>query len=1217
MMNVMNYTFFFIYWGKIMKKDIKQNFYVMDHRLKNSDNDRFGHSEIADNIVNLINNERYMSPYNIALIGKWGLGKSSILTMVKEKLAKTKNIKIVEINAWKYERESLKNECLKNIYEEVSGNKINFIQQLELVFNKIFRKDNKKKESRKEKIINLLSKVLPIIIPSLIISFVWQLANFLSNGHVLSDLLKYNLCYLFFKYLDFYFDKILFTLCVPIFVSLVPKLADKQQNIFPLQINYENDYETLLKKIVQKQENNKFLIIIDDLDRLSTKKIVEALDTLKILMEIDRCIFIVPFDDSILKNVLNKKVVSEIDNEQQIIQSELILDKLFQFRFYVPPLIISDMKSYTLDIIKNESTDLYNIFDSEEIDEIVKKVFMYNGLQTPRQIKKIINTFSNNILLFKERVESNKINSNLFDKNGKLMLAKISVLQSDFNDFYDDLFNDPKLCEDLINANKKNYKDYKEIPNNLKKYFKNNPLEIQNKYNDLLNFLSRTAYIKSEDISIYLYCNQDKISNIFGSSFNRRLHESMSSMNFPLMNKIIKEENTVNLHELLVDYLEGETIYNLPMIVVSILNIDNLDINNDLFCRCFIDSIANIYNSEETLDLKYINLYRLLELKKKYFDDEVLTNLLNKYIDFLNDNVDSDEFPHKKNYEIIIENINLFSNIKTDVIKKYFSLLYNQEYYYIDLLNKKNIDESILNEYFGVGFYDYLVTLIYDCEDDEEYKVYYNLVIKMYAALKHEASSNGINEKIIDLLKIEKHLRLCENIIKNNINNFDVEEQMQIIKEIETKNSDNLELQYNIINCISFDISNENNNLQNKICAFIENNYNVENILNNMSNYEFADIIIEKINSKIYLNSDYDSIYNKNIKKFTKKQLENLISTLSTTINGSTYKEGRLSSVLNIVGNLVDISQIIITFTTDDLIKNRSSSNEITGIIKKFDNINKINIDNYIKRNIELLPTNKNIVFTIEKLTLFISDSNVKILTSTVNVSLINDMNREQLQSVFNVYKNILINENNKSDVITGLNALKYSTIESTVIKHMLQKNIIITDSFEFIMSKINNIEELKSYNNISNILSIDDDFISKIIEDIKQREYSVEQLLYIISLDEKILPEILSLKLEYNSDNLYSFLNIQKLIFKSKSEHDLTIFQVDILQNADENFIESIIEQFIPIKKAENIKLIRIALQKIVDKKSISNLLLEKIMNLSNKNKYRIVNRKKELVKS
>lgn len=199
--------------------------------------------------------------------------------------------------------------------------------------------------------------------------------------------------------------------------------------------------KSLLKNII-KNEKRKFIIIIDDLDRLSTKKMVEALDTLKILMEIDKCIFIVPFDDSILKDALNKQVVSKFDNEQQIIESEFILDKLFQFRFYVPPLILSDMKDYTLDIIKTESKDLYDIFDEKEIDEIVKKVFMYDGLKTPRQIKKIINTFSNNIILFKGRVQTGKIAPDLFNKVGKLMIAKISVLQSDFNDFYDDLFVD-------------------------------------------------------------------------------------------------------------------------------------------------------------------------------------------------------------------------------------------------------------------------------------------------------------------------------------------------------------------------------------------------------------------------------------------------------------------------------------------------------------------------------------------------------------------------------------------------------------------------------------------------------------------------------------------------------------------------------------------------------------------------------------------------------
>ena len=166
---------------------------------------------------------------------------------------------------------------------------------------------------------------------------------------------------------------------------------------------------------------------------------VEALDTLKILLEMDKCVFIVPFDDSVLKDALNKQIVSKFDNEQQTIESEFILDKLFQFRFYVPPLILSDMKDYTLNIIKTESKDLYDMFSDEEIDEIVKKVFMYDGLKTPRQIKKIINTFSNNIILFNERIQAGKISKELFNKTGKLMLAKISVLQSDFNDFYDDL----------------------------------------------------------------------------------------------------------------------------------------------------------------------------------------------------------------------------------------------------------------------------------------------------------------------------------------------------------------------------------------------------------------------------------------------------------------------------------------------------------------------------------------------------------------------------------------------------------------------------------------------------------------------------------------------------------------------------------------------------------------------------------------------------------
>ena len=86
----------------------------MDTRLKNEGMDQFGHKDIADNIINLIKNDTYQAPYNIALIGKWGLGKSSILKIIEDDLEKEKDTyKVIPINAWKYERESLKKVFLK------------------------------------------------------------------------------------------------------------------------------------------------------------------------------------------------------------------------------------------------------------------------------------------------------------------------------------------------------------------------------------------------------------------------------------------------------------------------------------------------------------------------------------------------------------------------------------------------------------------------------------------------------------------------------------------------------------------------------------------------------------------------------------------------------------------------------------------------------------------------------------------------------------------------------------------------------------------------------------------------------------------------------------------------------------------------------------------------------------------------------------------------
>ena len=756
-----------------MKKNSKKNYYVMDARLENQNEDEFRHKEISDCILNLITNNDYQTPYNIALIGKWGLGKSSILNILEESLKKeNKNYKVILINAWKYESESLKKVFLKEIYEKVSNTKISYLKELGTKLNKIFAKVDS--ENNKKNIISKFMSILPYVIISLILSFVWQITRYVANMGELSNLYDYKLSYLICKYFDFYFENIFFTLSIPFLPTIITKWLNKKSNIFPLQIDYQTDYEVLLKNLTKEQTAiDKFIIIIDDLDRLSTKKMVEALDVLKTLMEIDKCVFIVPFDDSILKDALNKQIISKFDNDQQVIESEFILDKLFQFRFYVPPLISSDMKDYTLNIIKIKAKDLYEMFTEDEIEEIVKMIFMYDGLKTPRQIKKIINTFSNNMLLFTSRVQGGKIDSSLLNKDGKLMIAKLSVLQSDFNDFYDDLFIDSNICEEMLKANKNEYKEYKDMPKIIQKYFvsKNNEIRIKEQYDKLINFLSLTSYIRSSDISVYLCCNQDKMSLLHGSEFNRKLFSSMQSMNFASMNSIIQENKQANIKNLFIEYLERDDFYNLPMLIVSIMNVKDFEFDDDKFNEKYISFISKVYNSEENFDwkhLRHINLEQLLKLKSKT-NNEIVNRVLNDYFGLLYNNVDSNEVKHNNIFEILIAHLNELNNLNQSTIKNYLYSLCQKDFSYIKQLNDFSISNDLLKTYFGESLYKLIVNELNEDDSDNvdsfKYTIYSELLTKMYDSLKNDACIVSINMDIINLLDDPKNICLCKNII--------------------------------------------------------------------------------------------------------------------------------------------------------------------------------------------------------------------------------------------------------------------------------------------------------------------------------------------------------------------------------------------------------------------------------------------------------------------
>ena len=120
-----------------------KNYFIKDEALKSVDQDSFGHVDIANNIKNMI--EYTDAPFNVSIIGKWGMGKSSLINMLKKVLEQdqTDVYMIQEINAWKYQKEEFGRAFLKQLLQGIEGRKFNSKEEFEHILQKYLNQDVK------------------------------------------------------------------------------------------------------------------------------------------------------------------------------------------------------------------------------------------------------------------------------------------------------------------------------------------------------------------------------------------------------------------------------------------------------------------------------------------------------------------------------------------------------------------------------------------------------------------------------------------------------------------------------------------------------------------------------------------------------------------------------------------------------------------------------------------------------------------------------------------------------------------------------------------------------------------------------------------------------------------------------------------------------------------------------------------------------------------
>lgn len=97
------------------------HYFIKDEAISDSKQDFFNYIDYVNNIKKIITDNN--PPFNIAIIGKWGVGKSSIVNMLKKEFEANHEYQFYEINAWKYENTSLRKAFLKQLYTHLNKGK--------------------------------------------------------------------------------------------------------------------------------------------------------------------------------------------------------------------------------------------------------------------------------------------------------------------------------------------------------------------------------------------------------------------------------------------------------------------------------------------------------------------------------------------------------------------------------------------------------------------------------------------------------------------------------------------------------------------------------------------------------------------------------------------------------------------------------------------------------------------------------------------------------------------------------------------------------------------------------------------------------------------------------------------------------------------------------------------------------------------------------------
>ncbi len=1069
------------------KNNIKQldDFYIKDEAFSNIDKDFFRYKDQSENIIDIICKGNFTPPYNIAIIGKWGIGKTTLINFIKPKI--NNKFHIIEISAWKYEKEAIRKVFLKRVHEGLTKRKNTTFDMVKDFFFQIFESSNKKgklktiiRKWKCELITIILFSIALYLIPAFIDNV------FLNSSFIFrwKDVPHY-----IFTAISGYIHSLYLTLTIPTLFSIFIVIIDKMQRgmISVNILETSDDYETLLKKhfdnMSRQNKNKPIVVILDDIDRLSMESIRQALDAIKTFMDLKNFIFIVPFDDSIIKEALDRRA-SGLSEEERIIKSELILDKLFQFKVYLPPILPRNLKKYALEMALDSVSGLVKMCGEDNFRILMKDILIHNSIYTPRQIKKIINIFANNLITMKKRTEAQSVENDLLDLEGLKILAKVSVLQADFNEFYDALFINSGLIEEALEAH---YypKEYNSLQIGLKRFFEKSDEDrkgyIKKEYEPLINFLKDTTTVSSRRISAYLFLNQDEYSIKYSSEVSERITNAVESGNDITVKRILEEYKNIN-EDLFICILEESESTNLAKVlfvmykIIDQLNFISENLYN-LISRKTDELFKLNYTFEDCLQLSFDSIFQVhINSSLKNSSENLLEKHMNLY--FLDLERTKKEFLPMIS-KILQSNDNISKSLKIYIKKILISKIFDEKTFQLDeVINSipEISKENIITDYIDFDFLDKTCQYIIENPDSLEVKVWFEKCFSLFYS--EPLIFDRLLHLIIRFYEKKELLSYANSIIIKHINRLKENEKYTILRNIATYDeyagiSNDI---VTIIQKLDLNIIEEEKDYF--IMAFdklLILNINITPLIKNLTDEEI--FLIPKTIDNILIKSlkveTYDSLILKLKQNINNENILTYISNLKNYISHIKEQEYIFNRVHQSVKNIIDIKnekmkEAFNKFVVENLIPQIEPNGkiiiELSNIIIVIRKILYIeNASLFINKLLEIsLPIEFN---TTIKVILMFKDSLDIETIKKISTNLNGIINAENYQIAFELVESII--EKHKSSEI--LDIFEWFFVEKIDLSHNINKILILIEKKYNIISNLNIlIKKIVLYNHMS-----------------------------------------------------------------------------------------------------------------------------------------------------